>query len=119
MATRPKYWKQDADDDDDDDDDDDERMAKTEDPTGAGKGMLRPALILRRDEIFCASSDRPGDRPKQWVAYWVIFGGKAEGVRGAKHPPSSSAKVKESVELYLYSPSGPSWRHTSPFTDIT
>jgi len=25
------------------------------------------------------------------------------------HPPPSSAEVKERVELYLYSPSGPSW----------
>jgi hypothetical protein len=25
------------------------------------------------------------------------------------NPPSSSARVKERVELYLYSPSGPSW----------
>jgi hypothetical protein len=29
--------------------------------------------------------------------------------RGVDHPPPSSAEVKESVELYLYSPSGPSW----------
>ena len=28
---------------------------------------------------------------------------------GFYHPPLSSAKVKERVELYLYSPSGPSW----------
>jgi hypothetical protein len=27
----------------------------------------------------------------------------------ADHPPTSSAEVKERVELYLYSPSGPSW----------
>ena len=25
------------------------------------------------------------------------------------HPPPSSAEVKERVELYPYSPSGPSW----------
>ena len=40
------------------------------------------------------------------------FGG--EGVKRSRrdvdHPPPSSAEVKESVELYLYSPSGPSWR---------
>jgi hypothetical protein len=36
--------------------------------------------------------------------YWV----KRPG-RGVDHPPSSSARVKERVELYLYSPSGPSW----------
>ena len=29
--------------------------------------------------------------------------------RGNDHPPSSSAEVKEKVELYLYSYSGPSW----------
>jgi len=28
--------------------------------------------------------------------------------RGIDHPPSSSAEVKETVELYLYSPSRPS-----------
>jgi hypothetical protein len=27
--------------------------------------------------------------------------------RGVNHPPPSSAEVKERVELYLYSPSGP------------
>ena len=29
--------------------------------------------------------------------------------RGVDHPPSSSAEVKERVDLHLYSPSGPSW----------
>jgi len=29
--------------------------------------------------------------------------------RGVDHSPSFSAEVKERVELYLYSPSGPSW----------
>jgi len=29
--------------------------------------------------------------------------------RGINHPLPSSAEVKERVELYLYSPSGPSW----------
>jgi len=29
--------------------------------------------------------------------------------RGFDHPFPSSAEVKERVELYLYSPSGPSW----------
>jgi len=28
---------------------------------------------------------------------------------GADHPPISSAEVKERVELYFYSPSGPLW----------
>jgi len=29
--------------------------------------------------------------------------------RGADHPPPSSVEVKEREELYLSSPSGPSW----------
>jgi len=28
---------------------------------------------------------------------------------GTDHPPPSSTEVKKRVELYLYSPSGPSW----------
>jgi len=28
---------------------------------------------------------------------------------GVDHPPPSSTEVKERVELYLYSPSGPLW----------
>ena len=34
--------------------------------------------------------------------------------RGVKHPPPSIAEVKERVELYLYSPSGPSWLVLGP-----
>jgi len=29
--------------------------------------------------------------------------------RGVDHPPPFSAEIKERVELYIYSPSGPSW----------
>ena len=38
-------------------------------------------------------------------SFWVV---KWPG-RGVDHPPSSSAEVKERVELYFYSPYGPSW----------
>ena len=37
------------------------------------------------------------------------FPGVKRPGRGVDHPPSSGAKVKERAELYLYSPSGPSW----------
>jgi hypothetical protein len=39
----------------------------------------------------------------------VLSPGVKRPGRGVDHPPSSSARVKEIVELYLYSPSGPSW----------
>jgi len=37
-----------------------------------------------------------------------FLGVKRSG-NGVDYPPPSSAEVKERVELYLYSPSGPSW----------
>jgi len=37
-----------------------------------------------------------------------LLGVKRPG-RGADHAPLSTAEVKERVELYLYSPYGPSW----------
>ena len=37
------------------------------------------------------------------------FPGVKRSGRGVDHPPAISAEVKERVELYLYSRSGPSW----------
>ena len=46
-------------------------------------------------------------------ASYTMGTGSSPGVerpgRGVEHPPPSSAKVKERVELYLYSPSGSLW----------
>ena len=41
--------------------------------------------------------------------YRVSFLGVKRPGGGVNHPLTSSAKVKGSVELYLYSPCGPSW----------
>jgi hypothetical protein len=43
--------------------------------------------------------------------HWVLglFPGIKRPGREVNHPSPSSAEVKERVELYLYSPSGPSW----------
>ena len=40
--------------------------------------------------------------------YRVSFPGVKRPERGANRPPPSSAEVEERIELYLYSPSGPS-----------
>jgi hypothetical protein len=61
-------------------------------------------------EIFRSRPDRPWGPPSLlYDGYRVSFPGVKRPGRGADHPPSSSARVKERVELYLYSPSGPSW----------
>jgi len=39
---------------------------------------------------------------------WSFLGVK-QPRQGVDQQPPSNAKVKERVELYLYSPSGPSW----------
>ena len=39
----------------------------------------------------------------------MSFPGVKRPGRSVDHPPPSSAEVKERVELYLCSPSGPSW----------
>jgi hypothetical protein len=49
----------------------------------------------------------PTQPPIKWVPNLSPVVKRPE--RGVKHPPSSSAEVKDRAELYLYSPSGPSW----------
>jgi hypothetical protein len=54
----------------------------------------RPALVPTQPLITIGTGSFPGVK---------------QPGRGVDHPPPSSAKVKERVELYLYSPFGPSW----------
>jgi hypothetical protein len=51
----------------------------------------------------------PGAYPASYTMGTESFPGVKRPGRGVDHPPPSSAEVKERVELYLYSPSGPSW----------
>ena len=57
-------------------------------------------------EIFRTRPDRPWDPPN---GYWVSFPEVKRPERGANHLPPSSAEVKEKVQRYLCSPSGPLW----------
>jgi hypothetical protein len=62
----------------------------------------------------------PTQPPIQWVPGALYLGVKRP-VREADHSPPSSAEVKEWVELYLPSPSTPSWhsallKHRGNFT---
>ena len=62
---------------------------------------------------------RPTQPPVQWVP-GLSRGTKRPG-RGFNHPLPSCAKVKERVQLYLYSFSGPSWLvtgQTLPFSYV-
>ena len=65
--------------------------------------------ILVDASIFRTCPDRP------WGQYSLLYNGYRVSPRGeaagswSSSPTPSSAEVKEGVELYIYSPSGPSW----------
>jgi len=62
-------------------------------------------------EIFRNRPDRPWGPPSLlYNGYRVFPGGVKWPGHGIDYPPTpSSVEVKERVELYLYSPSGPLW----------
>jgi hypothetical protein len=74
-------------------------------------GLDGPGIESRwGGEIFPTRPDRPWCPPSLlYNGYRVSFpGGKRPG-RGVGYRPPCSAEVKERVELYLFSRSGPSW----------
>ena len=50
-----------------------------------------------------------GSHPASYTMGTGSFPGVKRPGGGVGHPPPSSADVKERVELYIYTPSGPSW----------
>jgi hypothetical protein len=61
-------------------------------------------------ESFRTRPDRPWGPPSLlYSGYQISLPGVKQLRRGIDHPPPSSSVVKERVELYLYSPCGPSW----------
>ena len=60
-------------------------------------------------DIFLTRPDRPWGPPRLLYNWYQDFFSMVKWPgRGLNHPPISTAKVKERVEIYLYSPSGPS-----------
>jgi len=58
---------------------------------------------------FCTRPDRPWCPPGLLYNVYRVFRWVKRPGRGVDHPPPPSADIKERVELYLHSPSGPSW----------
>jgi hypothetical protein len=61
------------------------------------------------DDIFRTRLDRSWGSPNLLAMGTASFQGVMRPERSVDHPPPSNAEVKERVELYLYSHSGPSW----------
>ena len=62
-----------------------------------------------RGEIFPYRPDWPWNPPSFLYVGPCSFPGVKRPGNGPDHPLPCSAEVKERVELYIYSPSGPSW----------
>jgi len=60
-------------------------------------------------EIFYTRPGRLWGAPSLLYNGYRVFPWVKRPGHGVDHSPPSSAEVKERVELYLYSPSGPSW----------
>ena len=73
-------------------------------------GLDGPGIETRWGAKFSAPVQTgPADRPDSYTWGNGSFPGVKRPGRDADHPPSSSAEVKERVEEYVYSTSGPSW----------
>jgi hypothetical protein len=78
----------------------------------ARKGIRFHVLILICLWLFINSAPvqtGPWAYPASCTMGTGSFPGVKRPGRGVDHPTPSSAEVKERVEQYLYSPSGPSW----------
>jgi len=68
-----------------------------------------PLGLTRDRNQACMMTDRPlGPPGLLYDGCRLIFTGVMRPGRGIDHPPPSSAKVEERVQLHLNSPSGPS-----------
>jgi len=73
-------------------------------------GLDGPGIESRWGAGFSAPVQTgSGAHPASYTTGTGSFPEVQRPARGADHPPPSSAEVRERVELYLYSTSGPSW----------
>jgi len=83
-------------------------------------GLDGPGIESRWGARLSANvQNGPGAHPASYTMGTGSFPGVKRLGRGVKHPTPSSTEVKERVELYLYSLSGPLWPvlgRTLPFT---
>ena len=73
-------------------------------------GLEGPGIESRWGVRFSASVQTgPGSHPASCTMGTGSFPGVKRSGCGTDHPPSCKRRGHERVELYLYSPSGPSW----------
>jgi hypothetical protein len=73
-------------------------------------GLDGPGIESRWGEIFRTCPDRPWGPPSLlYNGHWVFPGGRKRPGRDADPSPLLVPRSKHRVELYLYSPWGPSW----------
>ena len=73
-------------------------------------GLDGPGIESLWKRVFLAPVQTgPGAHPASCTVDTGSFPGVNQLRCGVDNPPTSSAGAKERVELYLYSPSGPSW----------
>jgi hypothetical protein len=71
-----------------------------------GYGLGGPGIEYRWRARFSAPFQTGSEsRPVSYTMSNESFQGVKRPGRGVDHPPSSSAEVKEKVELYIYTPS--------------
>ena len=68
-----------------------------------------PYIVLVGARFSTSVQTGPGAHTASYTIGTGSFPGVKRPGRGVDYPLPSSAEVKERVELYLYSPSGPSW----------
>jgi hypothetical protein len=75
-----------------------------------GYGLDGPGIESRWGARFSAPVQTgPGAHPASYTMCTGSFKRVKRPGRGVDHPPPSSAEVEGRVELYICSPSGPSW----------